>query len=354
MSQFKSMINSFDSWNPLEEVWLGDCYPAHFYDHFDRDVRDTFRVITEWTQEDLGVIEQFLKSRGVTVRRPRYDSDAALYMQDGVLLKPEIMPRDCYATVGNQLWLPWALDRDREAWPWKHVVDEYRQDPHSHVNWYEPKGISIGGAHITRIGRDIMFDVFHGLRGHSDSELKALFQSNIVPHFPDFRCHYIDNGGHMDGCFAVLKPGVIIANRYFDSYDEFFPGWDILTLHDEPEFGQHQGGNYKSWYNGRWWVPGLNLPASFNQYLVDYAPEWVGDYTETYFEVNCLVLDTENVMMLGHNQWAVDQLAKRGITVHSMPFRCRTFWDGGMHCLTVDIRREGSTLEDYLPKSLTA
>lgn len=348
------MINSFDSWNPLKEVWLGDCYPAHFYDHFDHDVRKTFRTITEWTQEDLGVIEQFLTDWGVTVRRPCYASDPKHYMQAGTLLKPEIMPRDHYATVGNRLYLPQGPERNHAAWPWQSVIDQYGRDPGSHVDWFDPRGISIGGAHITRIGRDIMFDVFHHLQDRSRSELIAKFQTDIVERFIDFRCHYIDNGGHMDGCFAILKPGVIIANQYFDSYDEFFPGWDFITLQTEPEFGRHQGGGYKSWFNGRWWVPDLHLPASFNQHLIDYAPEWVGDYTETYFEVNCLVLDTENVMMLGHNQWAIDQLAKRGITVHSMPFRCRTFWDGGMHCLTVDIRRESSSPTDYLPKSLTS
>ena len=51
-------INSFTNWGRLEEVWLGDCYPAHFYDHLESEVRDTFYEITQTTQEDLAVIQR--------------------------------------------------------------------------------------------------------------------------------------------------------------------------------------------------------------------------------------------------------------------------------------------------------
>jgi hypothetical protein len=31
-----------------------------------------------------------------------------------------------------------------------------------------------------------------------------------------------------------------------------------------------------------------------------------------------------------------------------VPFRTRTFWDGGIHCITLDIRRK-TTMQDYFP-----
>lgn len=33
-------------------------------------------------------------------------------------------------------------------------------------------------------------------------------------------------------------------------------------------------------------------------------------------------------------------LQERGITCHFFDFRTREFWDGGWHCLTLDIHRE--------------
>ena len=61
-------INSFTNWGRLEEVWLGDCYPAHFYDHLESEVRDIFYAITQKTQEDLAVIQRKLEEHGVQVR----------------------------------------------------------------------------------------------------------------------------------------------------------------------------------------------------------------------------------------------------------------------------------------------
>ena len=54
-------VNSYTNWGRLEEVWLGDCYPAHFYDHLASEVRDVFYEITEKTQHDLKIIQRKLE-----------------------------------------------------------------------------------------------------------------------------------------------------------------------------------------------------------------------------------------------------------------------------------------------------
>jgi hypothetical protein len=38
-----SLINSNCGFTTLEEVWLGDVYPAHFYEHLEPAVRDAFQ-----------------------------------------------------------------------------------------------------------------------------------------------------------------------------------------------------------------------------------------------------------------------------------------------------------------------
>jgi len=349
------LLNSYDCFTPLKEVWLGDVYPAHFYDHLNPEVRDTFRIITEWSKQDLDVIEKFLKDWGVTVRRPQYDRPVEEYMVSGVLKKPEITPRDNYMVLGNQFVLN-NIDLSLDpAWPWKSALAEYLQDPASRL-LIQHSHLYLSGANSVRIGRDYYIDCVYQTshsewsygRGRSGDTLRREFNERIVPLFKDFRCHYIDNGGHVDACFAVLQPGVLLTTGYFDSYDEFFPGWEKINIR-LPEFRDHSvrppGQNFIS-HNGRWSLPDLDLPPSFNQHVIEFAADWVGNYTETYFEVNCLVLDEKNVMVLGDNKTIRDELLKHDITVHVMPFRCRTFWDGGLHCLTLDIRRDGG-LVDY-------
>jgi N-dimethylarginine dimethylaminohydrolase len=51
--------------------------------------------------------------------------------------------------------------------------------------------------------------------------------------------------------------------------------------------------------------------------------------------------------MTGKNKIVEDELDKLGINVIHWRFRHQYFWDGGIHCLTSDVQREGDC-EDYI------
>jgi hypothetical protein len=330
-------INSYTNWGRLEEVWLGDCYPAHFYDHLESEVRDIFYEITEKTQEDLAVIHRRLEEFGVQVRRPRYDRiedfiEPPHHRNAGQLRKPMITPRDHFLAFGNTLYGSSWFHR-----PWADAIAEYSQDPASRI--VEPSNVAaaqrVCGANTVRAGLDLYLDTYHCQPGTVDTQY-------LQDTFKDYRLHLLDNGGHVDGCFAVLKPGVLLTSQYFSDYERTFPGWKCINIH-EPEFCRHtlnwrKGPNN----NGKWFLPGITESAKFNEHVIAHARDWVGDYTETYFEVNCLVIDEHNVFVLGENEGVFRELEQHGITAHSLPFRTRTFWDGGLHCLTLDIRRQDS------------
>lgn len=325
------MVHSDNSWSPLEEVWLGDIYPADWYSHLDSKVRAVFEQLTEITQQDLASIEQALIEHGVTVRRPTYDNIDYYIDHTGHLIKPSICPRDDYLVTGNTLWTA------KTTRPWQHWIDQYRTDPRCTIR-VSPE-IFINGANVVRVGRDIIVD----------TDIFKDFQP--INYFGDHRVTVVANGGHMDGCFAIVKPGLIVANHYFEDYDRTFPGWEIIYL-DRPEFEAGTGfGYFQPYpvYNGKFWNTGVGTNRAFNQHIIDHALDWVGCYTETYFELNCLVVNEQTVMMLGYNRELEQQLAQRGVKIHWVPFRARSFWDGGMHCITLDIRRT-STVEDFFPE----
>jgi hypothetical protein len=327
----KPVINSHNSWSQLEEVWLGDVYPASWYDHLDSEVRDVFQELTQITQEDLSIIQKTIEEFGVVVRRPTYDNFEDFLEGDDKLTKPQICPRDQFITVGNTLLC--------HAWystPWKKTLEIYRNDPASSVKINHNSNIN--GANVVRVGRDIIID-------------RDVFDFKYQQEFPDYRVQLVNNGGHMDGCFAILKPGLILANHYFDDYERTFPGWQIIML-DNPTYGAAPSTGYQQpypVYNGKFWDPAVKTTRSFNEHVIRHALDWVGDYRETYFELNCLVINEQNVVMLGYNAEIEKELAQHNITVHWVPFRARSFWDGAMHCLTVDIRRQ-STIEDFFPE----
>ena len=324
------VINSHDSWSALQEAWLGDVYPATWYNHLEPAVRDVFHELTEITQQDLDRIQACIESFGVTVRRPVYHS-IDHYVQDGHLVKPQICPRDNFVVVGNTLY---GHAQAQRAWqPW---IDLYGTDGHSrictnHISF-------LHGANVVRVGRDIIWDL--DVFEHDDPGL-----------WPQYRLHRVRNGGHMDGCFAILRPGLILANHYWQDYENTFPGWDVIQL-DDPTYAAAPSTGYQQpypVYNGKFWDTAVASNRTFNQHIIDHALDWVGCYIETFFELNCLVIDPDNVIMLAENTVLADDLARRGITVHWVPFRTRSFWDGAMHCLTVDIRRD-SEIVDYFPE----
>tara|TARA_E500000318_G_C3567164_1_gene216181 strand:- start:472 stop:1410 length:939 start_codon:yes stop_codon:yes gene_type:complete len=310
------IINSSNSWSLLKEVWLGDVYPADWYDHLPTQVRDAFRTITEITKEDLDIIQTTIESFGVHVRRPTYDNiDSFIDAHTKQLMKPQITPRDQFVTLGNKL-----IAHRWHTKAWESVLEEYKRDTECSVILTD--NVALNGANVVRMNKDIIIDTPDGEQMNNDFLL-------------DYNVTIVNNGGHMDGCFAILKPGLLIASNYFPSYDETFPGWTKIDL-SNPEFKQQ--GNA---HNGKWWLPDVNINdnKSFGKHIEQHAVDWVGEYTETYFELNCLVIDEQNVIMLGSNKNLEIQLAKHDIQVHWVPFRTRSFWDGGMHCLTVDIHR---------------
>lgn len=336
------MVNSFDSWTRLREVMLGDVYPIEWYEHLPSEVRDVFQQITEWTQEDLAKIERKLVDDfGITVQRPVYHDISQYLGFNGQLQKPEITPRDYFLVLGNVFWMPQFKQRTPA---WQHVYKRYEN--HVRVHQFP---LQFTGANTVRVGHDLFVDCvitpdFDSRLGLTFDQRQEYFYKMIVPELPDWRCHYLDNGGHVDACLSVLRPGLILANNYFPHYDQSFPGWERIML-STPEFFDHGRLSVDPRFhaNARWHLPGKgDIPRSFHEHVIQYAQDWIGNYTETFFEVNCLVIDEHNVMVLGMNEPVFRHLETLGITVHPMDFRCRTFWDGGMHCLTVDVRRDGS------------
>ena len=108
--------------------------------------------------------------------------------------------------------------------------------------------------------------------------------------------------------------------------------------------------NYTSGYQVKnWSVPGQDNNEQFEKWIYNDASDWIGEFSETVFEVNMLVIDEKNVLCMKDYPPLTEWLHKRGITVHTFDFRPRSFFDGGWHCLTLDIHRE-DTLTDLFPE----
>ena len=341
-------VNVHSGWDPLEEIWLGDVWPNEFYEDLSPDVRKAFKTVTDWTKEDLSVIQETFEKFGVTVRRPQIDvnnKDKYLEPETKRLVKPPICLRDTNAVIGNHLFLDTPLFPDLASY----------YDPSC---LFVPKGnLHISGASMVKIGRDILFDSPVSERFDTNAIFHdfSQFEKNIIENFGnDYRLYYATNGGHCDGCFMPIKFGVSLSTEYATGYDFFLPEWETVDFR-KPSFILHapisNGG--VEWNKPKWYVPNMSghIGPRFNEYLEQYCQAWIGNYTETYFEVNVVVIDEENLMCIGDEKNAypyVKEIEKYGIKCHLVPFRTRAFWDGGLHCITLDTIRRG-TLKDYYP-----
>ena len=334
-----SEILVHNNWDPLEEIWLGDVWPEHFYDDLAPEIRDSFYQITEWTKHDLNAIQKKLEEFNVIVKRPVISDDKSLYLDpdtNSKLVKPPITPRDGNAVVGNKLFFSdYYLRHCYEP-----LLKEY---PQSDVIRYK----FISGAGTVKLGRDIILD------SHVDTEnIENIYQEfferrhifNLLK--DDYRIHHATNGGHTDGCFMPLKEGLLLTTEYWKDYDLMFPGWKTINLSKPTYDGFHAFNGQNS---ERWRLQDTIHSPHFNKYVEEYCPEWIGNYKETYFEVNVVMIDEKNMLCMGEHDILFKELEQHGITCHVIPFRPRTFWDGGLHCITLDVRRK-AIMKDYFPE----
>jgi len=327
------VINSNFGFTPLKEIWIGDCYPVSWYDHLPNEIADSFRKITEWTKEDTGKLQKFLESLGITVRRPVFESINNHLDAHDNLVKPPITPRDHYLVLDKTLYsLHNKLDKD----PWQHSIDLYRS---SGYDVQSPKDSAINclsPPSIVRVGKDIFIDV------ESHSAMWGFVSEWLVETAKNYRVNICNTDGHSDGVFCPVGPGLIVSSHYKTDYSQSFPGWKTFKI---PK-------NLTNITGRTWRVDDESVSNNkdFSQHILNAASDWVGNFNETVYEVNMLVIDQHNVVAMKEYPPLTEWLNLHHINVHCFDFRSRSFWDGGWHCLTLDIERDDSRDIDLFPE----
>jgi len=379
------MLSVYQSWDKLNKCLLGSTYPPEFYSFIKNSkVRNVFEKISLHTLEDLEVIQIKLESFGVEVYRPTLHNDLNYYKVGDKFLPPPLTPRDDIGVFGNNLFMPqtdkfhhwrllenssWNVSPPQTKQDWdslplhikesfaKHmqitcVEDLYYRDysGFKHIELlakelgnnivYDEK---IDSAMICRVGKDL----YSGLwPGQNIEELKL----KLRKFFPDYRSHIIDTQGHLDGVFAVLAPGLILANSDLDLsvFQKHFPDWEVITIkHNNGQLFRNFE-NLKQKNRGKWLVKGEENNNEFIDFVEMYITNWLGFAEETSVGVNVLMIDQHNMLCTQEDEVTFKRLEKYNIKAHVVPFRHVNFWDSGVHCLTADLQREGEC-EDFFP-----
>ncbi len=367
----------YQHWDPLKVCVVGRSHPPEFYSWITvPHVRSLFEKIAIETEEDYQNIICKLQEFGVEVLRPNLPE---VPLVDGKYVAPPMTPRDYMSMIGSVFYENASFDFEKfysnikdSSWAdcksfddFKLLSSEIQQEclevfglknlminqcytdvfdtiksqgnvVKSHVHGH------INGAMVSRIGKDLYF----GTEAYNQdtNKLQTIFDCE----FPQTRNHVVNTGGHSDGTYCPICPGLIVSLEDVPTYKNTFPDWEVVYL---PNQSWHQVGEFmrlKEKNKGKWWIPGFER----DQDVVDIVERWLGHWTgyveETVFDVNMLIIDSKNVMVFNYNKQVFDALDRYGITPHIVPFRHRYFWDGGIHCVTSDLHRQG-TMQDYFP-----
>jgi len=342
-------INSYTSWQPLEEVIVGRAYSPDYFDFIENaQVRDQLQQILLETEEDLVNLQRTIERFGARVRRPDLPNrdqfiKSQVYGKGAPL--PPLTPRDWQITLGDKLLRVLAMPELDS------LCREYSQaggtviNPHGATGW-DPDCILNGASAscIVRVGRDVFFDNSDFLK----PEQTRWIVDTVLG--PEYRVHEAVTDGHGDAVFAILRPGVLLSSKHDVNLDlaRDFPGWDVCKIWDSSIWAAMEVGKFKYESSpGAWYVQGQTPTPEFTEFVNTYLTKWTGFVAETVFDVNCLVLDESHVVFSAYNREVFDYCRRHRIEPIISELRHSYFWDGGISCCTQDIRRRGG-LETYL------
>jgi len=387
----------YQHWDPLKACIVGRSYNPEFYRFITNSrARDVMERIARETEEDFQKLIKLLESFGVKIFRPNISDDYTFYLdpETNKISPPPMTPRDYSIMLGEDFFFNSRFFLTENNWKdlrganWpislpklseikrlpKFILEELKNnfglldekfnpiqklgvieeftwgdllssidDEKIHIYVDHEQMIRFNSAMTTRIGKDLYF----GTHTYHQDQIALKKQAEQL--FPNYRCHVVNTGGHADGTFCPVIPGLIVSLRDIPTYADTFPDWEVVYLPGQSWDAVRPFLDLKEKNKGKWWVPGEELNDDFTDFIEGWLSHWVGYVEETVFDVNMLVIDEKNVVCNNYNEQVFKAFDRHGITPHIINFRHRYFWDGGLHCITSDLHREG-VMKDYFPE----
>jgi N-dimethylarginine dimethylaminohydrolase len=334
-----SPINFNAPWDPLKHVWVGASYGPEFYAPIrNSKIRDCLQKIAQETEEDYLNLVNTLASFGVKVDRPTIDSALNImhYVdQQGqvtyntsksftLIPKPPMQPRDSVLIVGNNM-----IKTNSESTWFEPLIGQLSLHPDQKIAGSTEE---FDAPEITVIGKHLIVDC----------RSRPWLANYIQGACPDRQVIPVFIGGHNDAVFCPVQPGLIVSTYHHTNYAETFPNWTVKYIENQswnaiPGWRQFKHANVD-----KWWIPDQDNNEEFSRFVDTWLDHWLGYVAETVFDVNMLQINQNTILVNNYNKEMFDFFKTRNIEPIITPFRHRFFWDGGIHCVTNDIYREGS------------
>ena len=325
------IYNIWNKWDPLKVCMLGNNYAPEIFNGLPTAVETPLKRICEETLEDLESFKTVLQDFGCKVIQPEVDNSIR-FIDKPPLYRAPLVPRDYQLILGNKAY-SWKYDNPAIFECLTNYGKVITLPP------FADDGTPTS-ANCFMIGKDIYHEP------QTNRHMKPVFDAMFKHHRRNIVS--IDHS-HSDGCMHPIKPGAILSIENETHYASSYPGWDVCYLENESWDKVSDWMTLKRKNEAKWWVAGETDNDEFIYFVNTWLSDWVGYVEESVFDVNVLVLDEHHVCVANpHNKIVNAFLKKHKMEPVHVPWRHRWFWDGGLHCITLDLVREG-TQQDYFP-----
>ena len=330
----KIPIKGYATFHPLKHCWLGSGFKTEWFHDLsiykNNKIMDPLKRIADETEEDYQTLEKLLKDAGVQTYRSFLDINKVGSLKN--IFRPPVAPRDHFAVIGEKIY----VGRGNTLG----YTDVLQKINKNSLSLYDEDNFVINTAAICRVGKDIWWDITKATPKDTINKYKKQWESE------GFRVHISNRGYHSDSSFCVVKPGCIVSLKEIQKYETEFPNWDVLYLPDQSWAKVDSFLQMKDKVGGCWWLKGEEHNDELITFVNTWLNDWVGYVEETVFDVNMLSVDENTIICNNYNKEVFEHFKKHKVEPIVFNFRHRWFWDGGIHCITQDLYREG-TQEDY-------
>ena len=302
-------ISSYNEWDKLHSIVVGSAKGANWPTNDPVFAKESEKTtwkdspvpsgpVPQWiideTEEDLDTLVSILKSNSVEVIRP---TDRNFVETDGMY---NYCPRDRLLIAGDTI-VDVAMMypcRNQEIECLQEVIDGNKV-----ISMPRDAGMVLDAANVCRLGDTWLF-----LNSWSGNFKSALWLKEQFQHITIEVCNFYA-GVHIDSTIVPVRQGLVLINGHRVKKEQIpnaFDGWQILWVEDVVEQGFHE---------------------------YPYASKWIG--------MNMLVIDPHTVIVDASQKSLINSLEKRNFTVIPHTLRHARTLGGGLHCVTLDLHREG-------------
>lgn len=353
----------YTEYDPLEEVIVANSYSGGDLDHlFPNENLSQFNQILDETKEDFDKLADFLKAGGITVKRPdvyQYADHISMSEFDIRFPMGPTVPRDQYKVLDKTIIQTYTSLTDRyfDGLSYYNIFSDMFDQGYNWISqaapplvpvtptdiWYMPGQDPESNIYSSKLKDRIlfhtatMFPVGDKIIINADGPGSKKGAEWLKRNLPDFKFienvgGHAENYGHIDHGFIMIDDETVI-HAGIDWVPESLRQLNLINAKEFIPIPKTK--EYKE-----------NFIAAGGRYELDwvenYLDNWTGYNQDVCFDLNVLIIDRNNIVFGRELPELFKFLKKYGIECHTVEQRHMLFWEGGIHCGTLDTKRRGS------------